>query len=103
MNPNNNPLDRLLRSAASAPAREIDAPGWGSEARALASWRAALAHPEETNLLPLPMLRRALALAVMTAAVVFVGVTYQKVDGGRDPVEVSDAAISSAVINLALR
>ena len=103
MNPNSNPLDRLLRSAAAAPAREIDTPDWASESRALASWRTARSHSEEINLLPLPMLRRALALAVMTAAVVFIGVTYQKVDGGRDPVEISDAAISSAVINLALR
>lgn len=103
MKPNNNILDRLLRSAASAPVRELGEPDWSSEARALAAWRSARSCPEETSLLPLPMLRRALALSVVAAAAVLIGVGYDRVDSGRDPVEISNAAVSSTVISLALR
>lgn len=54
-------LNRLLRSAARAPNRDLPGLGWAAETRVLAGWRANLAPADDAMLLIL--FRRGLAFA----------------------------------------
>jgi hypothetical protein len=54
-------LNRLLRSAARAPQRELSALSWATEMRVLAGWRAGQCGADDSALLG--MLRRGLAFA----------------------------------------
>jgi len=57
----NDPLDRLLKSAAQAPPRPVGELPFATETRVLAAWRAGAA--EDAGLALLSLFRRGLALA----------------------------------------
>ena len=94
MNAFNDPLDRLLRSAAQAPPRAAGELSFATEARVLAAWRAGAAGDPGVDLVAL--FRRGLALAgvlsVLTVALSLWMMHHDKSDVW---------AVSDPVINLA--
>ena len=94
MNAFDDPLDRLLRSAAQAPPRAAGELSFATEARVLAAWRAGAAGDPGVDLVAL--FRRGLALAgalsVLTVAVSLWEMRH-------DPADVWE--VSDPVVNLA--
>jgi hypothetical protein len=69
MNPHPDPLDRLLRSAARAPGRDVPPPSVATETRTLHAWRASRAGSETRPLLRLWHAGLATAFGVAAVAV----------------------------------
>jgi hypothetical protein len=97
MNPGNDPLDRLLKSAARAPRPETGAARFTLEARVLGDWRAS-ARTDNTDFL-LAWLRRA-ALCACVLALVSLAWNFGVQTGSRargDELSVADATMRTGV------
>jgi hypothetical protein len=96
MNSGNDPLDRLLKSAARAPRPETGAARFALEARVLGNWRAA--QTDNTDFL-LAWLRRA-AICACVLALVSLAWNYGALAGNRargDELAVADATMRTGV------
>lgn len=97
MNSPNDPLDRLLKSAASAPRTRPAEAGFALEARVLAGWRAAAR--SENNEFLVAWFRRA-ALCALALAIVSLAWNYRALAGsdrGYDELAVADATMRAGV------
>jgi hypothetical protein len=96
MNSGNDPLDRLLKSAARAPRAETGAARFALEARVLGGWRAA--QTDSTDFL-LAWLRRA-AICACVVALASLAWNYSVPAGSRnggDELSVADATMRTGV------
>ena len=97
MNSGNDPLDRLLKSAARAPRAETSAARFALEARVLGNWRA-MAQTDNTDFL-LAWLRRA-AICACVLALASLAWNYTVSAGSRtggDEMSVADATMRTGV------
>jgi hypothetical protein len=97
MNPGNDPLDRLLKSAARAPRAETGAARFALEARVLGGWRA-MAQTDNSDFL-LAWLRRA-AICACVLALASLAWNYSGLAGSRtggDELAVADATMRTGV------
>jgi hypothetical protein len=96
MNPGNDPLDRLLRSAAHAPRTETNPPPFALEARVLGEWRFT---PADDGGYLLAWLRRA-AICACLVALASLAWNYSVLAGDRtrgDELAVADATMTTGV------
>jgi hypothetical protein len=97
MNPGNDPLDRLLKSAARAPRPETGAARFALEARVLGAWRAT-AQTDNSDFL-LAWLRRA-AICACVLALASLAWNFSVLAGNRtggDELAVADATMRTGV------
>jgi hypothetical protein len=97
MNPENDPLNRLLKSAAQAPKPETGAARFALEARVLGGWRAAARAENGDHLVA--WLRRA-AICACVLAVASLAWNYRALAGnhrGGDELAVADATMRTGV------
>jgi hypothetical protein len=96
MKPFNDPLERLLRSAAQASGREIGDLPFAVQSRVLAGWRRGSA--EDSGLAVLALLRRGLALTGALALLTVALSLWQMHRNASDVWAVSDTVINVALI-----
>jgi hypothetical protein len=96
MKPFDDPLDRLLRSAAQSPPRVLGALPFATETRVLTGWRSE--QSEDSSLGLLHLFRRGLALAGALAALTVAVSLWEMSRSAKDVWAVSDTVINVASI-----
>jgi len=96
MKPLDDPLGRLLRSAAQGPTPAVGELPFATEARVLARWRSGL--DEDAGSAVLALFRRGLALAGALAAITVAVSLWEMRHNAADVWAVSDAVINVASI-----
>jgi hypothetical protein len=98
MNPLDDQLNRLFRSAAQGRPDPVFAPAYGLETRALAAWRAARSTAAKTGFWDMTLLLRGLILASVIMAVSFwpaLTSTQSSSDPFADYVQLTDSTVPS--------